>query len=91
MGPQYHRQRYRTRTAGFAEQGRKYRDAGALSASGRADAEKAFVAKSRSGAADDAVQRFFADGQLCHLITTISLDGNSAAWARRLTTGMRHP
>jgi hypothetical protein len=47
--------------------------------------------KSCSGAADDAVQRFFAYGQLCHLITTISLDGNSAAWARMLTTGMRHP
>jgi AcrR family transcriptional regulator len=47
--------------------------------------------KSRSGATDDAVQRFFAYGQLCHLITTISLDGNSAAWARMLTTGMRHP
>jgi AcrR family transcriptional regulator len=47
--------------------------------------------KSRSGASDDAVQRFFAYGQLCHLITTISLDGNTAAWARMLTTGMRHP
>jgi len=46
--------------------------------------------KSRSGAADAAVQRFFAYGQLCHLITTISLDGNSAAWARMLTAGMRH-
>jgi hypothetical protein len=47
--------------------------------------------KSRSGAPDDAVQRFFAYGQLCHLITTISLDGNTSAWARMLTTGMRHP
>ena len=47
--------------------------------------------KSRSGASDDAVQPFFAYGQLCHLITTISLDGNTAAWARMLTTGMRHP
>jgi AcrR family transcriptional regulator len=47
--------------------------------------------KSRSGASDDAVQRFFAYSQLCHLITTISLDGNSAAWARMLTTGIRHP
>src|SRR5580704_13838631 len=47
--------------------------------------------KSRSGAPDDAVQRFFAYGQLCHLITTISLDSNSSAWARMLTTGMRHP
>jgi AcrR family transcriptional regulator len=47
--------------------------------------------KSRSGAPDAAVQRFFAYGQLCHLITTISLDGNSSAWARMLTTGMRRP
>ena len=47
--------------------------------------------KSRSGASDDAVQRFFAYGQLCHLITTISLEGNAAAWARMLTAGMRHP
>ncbi len=46
--------------------------------------------KTRSGASDEAVQRFFAYGQLCHLITTISLDGNQAAWARMLTTGIRH-
>jgi AcrR family transcriptional regulator len=47
--------------------------------------------KARSGASDEAVQRFFAYGQLCHLITTISLDGYTAAWARMLTTGIRHP
>lgn len=46
--------------------------------------------KARSGVSDEAVQRFFAYGQLCHLITTISLDGNTAAWARMLTTGIRH-
>jgi AcrR family transcriptional regulator len=46
--------------------------------------------KVRSGASDEAVQRFFAYGQLCHLIATISLDGNSAAWARMLTKGIRH-
>ena len=47
--------------------------------------------KSRSGASDEAVQRFFAYGQLCHLITVLSLDGNAAAWARMLTVGIRHP
>lgn len=46
--------------------------------------------KTRSGASDEAVQRFFAYGQLCHLITTISLDGNTESWARMLTTGIRH-
>jgi AcrR family transcriptional regulator len=46
--------------------------------------------KSKSGASDEAVQRFFAYGQLCHLITTISLDSNSATWARMLTNGIRH-
>jgi AcrR family transcriptional regulator len=49
------------------------------------------LVKTRSGASDEAVQRFFAYGQLCHLITTISLDGNTAAWARMLTAGIRHP
>jgi AcrR family transcriptional regulator len=47
--------------------------------------------KTRSGASDDAVQQFFAYGQLCHLIATISLDGNDAPWARMLTAGIRHP
>ena len=47
--------------------------------------------KKRSGAPDEAVQRFFAYGQLCHLIVTTSLDGNQAAWARLLTAGIRHP
>lgn len=47
--------------------------------------------KTRSGASDEAVQRFFAYGQLCHLITTISLDGTTEPWARMLTAGIRHP
>ena len=47
--------------------------------------------KTRSGAPDEAVQRFFAYGQLCHLITTVSLNDSTAAWARMLTTGIRHP
>ena len=47
--------------------------------------------KTRSGAPDEAVQRFFAYGQLCHLITTVSLNDSTAAWARMLTAGIRHP
>ena len=46
--------------------------------------------KSRSAASDEAVQRFIAYGQLCHLITTVSLGDDAAAWARLLTKGMRH-
>ncbi|WP_405164125.1 TetR/AcrR family transcriptional regulator [Nocardia sp. NBC_01499] len=48
-------------------------------------------AKARSGAEDSAVQRFMAYGQLCHLITTLELDGHDSAWAAILTGGMRHP
>ena len=43
-----------------------------------------------SGAPDDAVQRFVAYGQLCHLIVTADLDAVEEPWARSLTTGMRH-
>lgn len=46
--------------------------------------------KQQSGASEEAVQRFFAYGQLCHLITTLSLDSNHGAWAHTLTTGIRH-
>ena len=46
--------------------------------------------KNRSSASDEAVQRFFAYGQLCHLIATVNLDGNDAPWARILTSGIRH-
>ena len=48
-------------------------------------------AKSRSGAADDDVQRFVAYGQLCHLIVTARIDDESAEWARILTHDIRHP
>ena len=47
--------------------------------------------KSRSAAPDEAVQRFIAYGQLCHLITTVSLANDAAPWARILTKGIRHP
>jgi AcrR family transcriptional regulator len=49
------------------------------------------LVKGRSRASDEAVQRFFAHGQLCHLIVTLSLHSDAANWARMLTTGMRHP
>ncbi|MEV6276777.1 TetR/AcrR family transcriptional regulator [Nocardia sp. NPDC051832] len=48
-------------------------------------------AKARSGAPDSAVQRFIAFGQLCHLITTLELDGDDSDWAAVLTAGIRHP
>lgn len=48
-------------------------------------------AKSRSGASDEAVQRFIAYGQLCHLIVTAQVDEVPEAWARLLTEGIRHP
>lgn len=48
-------------------------------------------AKSRSGGSDEAVQRFIAFGQLCHLIVTTQLDGRHEEWAQLLTRGIRHP
>ncbi|WP_091229073.1 TetR/AcrR family transcriptional regulator [Microbacterium sp. 3J1] len=48
-------------------------------------------AKSRSRADDDAVQRFIAYGQLCHLIVTTQLDGRPEDWAALLTKGISHP
>lgn len=48
------------------------------------------VARDLSGAPEEAVQRFVAYGQLCHLIVTGDLDAVDEAWARTLTTGMRH-
>jgi hypothetical protein len=48
-------------------------------------------ARSRSGAADDEVQRFVAYGQLCHLIATLDLDEHTGDWAAVLSAGIRHP
>jgi AcrR family transcriptional regulator len=48
-------------------------------------------AQSRSGADDEAVQRFIAFGQLCHLIVTAHIDDVPQAWARLLSSGIRHP
>jgi AcrR family transcriptional regulator len=48
-------------------------------------------ASSRSGASDEAVQRFMAYGQLCHMIATAGVDSVDAGWARALVAGIRHP
>jgi AcrR family transcriptional regulator len=47
--------------------------------------------RTRSGAADDQVQRFVAYGQLCHLIATLDLDERTGEWAAVLSAGIRHP
>lgn len=49
------------------------------------------LATQRSGAAGDAVQRFIAFGQLCHLIVTTQVEQVPEAWAQLLTAGIRHP
>lgn len=49
------------------------------------------LAKSRSGASDEAVQRFIAYGQLCHLIVTTGIDDVPDEWASIVSAGIRHP
>ncbi|MBT2207226.1 TetR/AcrR family transcriptional regulator [Actinomadura sp. NEAU-AAG7] len=49
------------------------------------------LARARSGAPDEAVQRFMAYGQLCHLIVTAGVDEIPEGWARLLDAGIRHP
>jgi AcrR family transcriptional regulator len=48
-------------------------------------------AQERSGGDDDAVQRFLAYGQLCHLIVTFDLESIPEPWATTVTHGIRHP
>lgn len=48
-------------------------------------------ASSRSGGDPDAVQRFLAYGQLCHLIVTTGLEGIPEQWADIVSHGIRHP
>ncbi|BDZ52035.1 TetR family transcriptional regulator [Frondihabitans sucicola] len=43
-----------------------------------------------SGADDDAVQRFLAYGQLCHLIVQAGLGDVDSSWARLVDHGIRH-
>jgi AcrR family transcriptional regulator len=49
------------------------------------------MVQSISGAAPDAVQRFLAYGQLCHLIVQSGLEELDTAWAQLVTAGIRHP
>jgi AcrR family transcriptional regulator len=49
------------------------------------------LAKQRSDAPDDDVQRFIAFGQLCHLIAMTHSDDETADWARIVAAGIRHP
>jgi AcrR family transcriptional regulator len=46
--------------------------------------------KQRTGASDEAVQRFIAFGQLCHLITTADIYDLGEDWARLLAHNIRH-
>ncbi|MEV8253600.1 TetR/AcrR family transcriptional regulator [Rhodoglobus sp. NPDC076762] len=48
-------------------------------------------AKDRSNGSDADVQRFMAYGQLCHLIVTAGVEGETRPWAGILTHGIRHP
>lgn len=48
-------------------------------------------AQQRSGADDDAVQRFIAYGQLCHLLVTAQIIDVPDEWAAILSHGIRHP
>jgi AcrR family transcriptional regulator len=43
-----------------------------------------------SGADHDAVQRFIAYGQLCHLVVQADLSDVRAEWARIISAGIRH-
>ena len=49
------------------------------------------LAQARSGADDEAVQRFIAFGQLCHLLVTARVDEVPEEWAALLSRGIRHP
>ena len=44
-----------------------------------------------SGAEPDAVQRFIAYGQLCHLIVQADLGSLTDSWAETVSAGIRHP
>jgi len=48
-------------------------------------------AKERSNGSNADVQRFMAYGQLCHLIVTAGVEGETQPWAEILTHGIRHP
>ena len=48
-------------------------------------------ALSRSGASAEAVQRFVAFGQLCHLVVTLGIDDTGSGWEHVIAAGIRHP
>ncbi len=48
------------------------------------------VARELTGAGEAAIQNFIAFGQLCHLVTTLGLDGLDTDWARIVSRGIRH-
>lgn len=48
------------------------------------------LARTKSGAGDEAVQRFIALGQLCHLIVTADLTELNDDWAQTIWRGMSH-
>lgn len=56
----------------------------------RGMAETTRFASNRSGGSARQVQRFFATGQLCHLVTTLQLDQVDQPWARTLDMDIRH-
>jgi AcrR family transcriptional regulator len=49
------------------------------------------LAKSRTNASDEDVQRFVAYGQLCHLIVTAGVENVPEQWAAILSVGISHP
>ena len=63
-----------------------------IAASFRAGIERLTrFAKTRSGATDEAVQRFLAYGQLCHLIVAGGFSSDANPWTQLITAGFRHP
>ncbi|RFA21173.1 TetR/AcrR family transcriptional regulator [Subtercola boreus] len=48
------------------------------------------VVTQQSGADDDAIQRFLAYGQLCHLVVQAGLADVDTVWARTVDHGIRH-
>jgi AcrR family transcriptional regulator len=48
------------------------------------------LAEGKAGVGDEAIQRFIAFGQLCHLIVTTDLDQLEDDWAQTIWRGMSH-
>jgi AcrR family transcriptional regulator len=66
-------------------------DVPAIAAALRAGVERVTSSvQERSGASREAVQRFIAYGQLCHLIVATGMTGDDGPWAETITAGIRH-